>query len=109
MSSMDAIDRAIALLNEALEADRHAMSEMMLGWDVLANEQLAALSAFRCKTVRYGAAEWTALTVLGLINGILGLQRDGWGKIAVGFEPGTRNITGFYRVKAGQEETTTEV
>ena len=105
-----AIDHAIRVLNDALALDPKAISDLFR-MEVLVNEALADHPTIQVGTTVVNVqanvagipgvdAELTVpvLRPLGLINGLLGVQPDSWGYIAMETAgPDRRRIVRFLR------------
>lgn len=95
------VDRAIAFLNELLEVDRAAISELFLAHRVSCNEAMAKHETVQVGVVRDG---WD-LGVLGLINGLFGVDERQWGFIAMQFRDGGRGeLVKFERTQSRREK-----
>jgi len=78
-----AVDFAIKVLNEALEADRDAVSKLME-----AEVEVNAEPFIDHPTIQVGHRDYdpdqpVILRPLGLINGLFGADQDAWGFIAM--------------------------
>ena len=97
--NIESIDRAVAVLNEALAADTEAV-ERLLQFRAPCNGRLAAHP-----TIQVGPAvsdgSVATLGVLGLINGLFGCGAGGSGYIAVNVAEGGR-IIGFVRIRENE-------
>ena len=77
--NMDIITQAVKVLNEALESDPIAMNQL-INLRVICNEDLARHPFIQVgKDNRYQRVWWVGL--FGIINGILGVDEEGWGFI----------------------------
>ena len=76
-----AVDQAIRVLNEALEADRYAI-ESLMAFEVLVNKNLAGHASIQCSP-HAEAVDYSWLQPLGLINGLFGADSDSRGYIAM--------------------------
>ena len=77
------IDNAISVLNEALKLDREAVSNL-LTYRVKCNAQLA-----NHNTIQVGIVDETCMVgMMGLINGLFGIDEDGFGFISYEHENG---------------------
>ena len=76
---MDAISQAVKVLNEAIESDPIAMNQL-INSRVMCNAALADHPSIQVgKDTRYTEVWWVGL--LGIINGIFGVDENGWGFI----------------------------
>ena len=95
-----AVDHAIRVLNEALEADRYAI-ESLMAFEVLVNKNLAGHASIQCSP--HGeAVNYSWLRPLGLINGLFGAGSDSWGYIAMEVDEAGR-ILRFIRTPERKE------
>lgn len=78
MPNLDAIRQAVRVLNEALAADPDAIEELF-GHRVQVNEVLADHPTIQ---VTGSIGEPPTMNVLGLINGLFGVDDRDWGFIA---------------------------
>lgn len=78
--------RAVAVLNEALEADPLAVNALFR-MRVEVNHDLLEHRTIQCRD--------GSVSVLGLINGILGVQHDGYGYVASQHEDDHGDILRF--------------
>jgi hypothetical protein len=77
--NMDIITQAVNVLNEALESDPIAMNQL-INLRVMCNENLARHPSIQVgKDNRYQHVWWVGL--FGIINGIFGVDDEGWGFI----------------------------
>lgn len=77
------IDEAIATLNEAIQADREAMTAMV-ETRFACNETLAdhpTIQVVQARDPRHPDQPFL-VGLLGIINGLFGVQDNGWGPIA---------------------------
>ena len=72
------IEDAVRVLNEAIDADRQAM-ENLFSKRVLCNKKFADHPTIQVGGLGDGRTDFS---VLGLINGLFGVDKDGWGAIA---------------------------
>lgn len=76
------VEEAIKTLNEAVEADKAAMLEL-LNFRVPINEKLAKHPTIQCSTYRpEDQKTGYSVSLLGIINGIFGKRNDGWAYIS---------------------------
>lgn len=87
------IDQTIKVLNEALKLDKLAM-QSLFDCRVSVNEALA-----NHPTIQVLGSEMYSLSVLGLINGIIGANEDGCGYVAGFFDNDTGELLNFGRFK----------
>lgn len=80
------IEHAVAVLNEALELDPDAVSELV-GHRVSCNERLAEHPTIQVWVDKVG--------ILGILNGLFGADSQGFGAIAADIEDETGKVTGF--------------
>jgi len=82
-------DRIVGLLNEMLEMDYKATTELVFGPYILCNEKLANHKSVQCRElpVKYhqGERKW-GVRVMGLLNGVAGIYPDGYGRVHGVFE-----------------------
>jgi hypothetical protein len=90
---MDHIDFAIQVLNDALKADPLSM-KILFSTRVPINKDLSDHPTIQTRDVD-GAY---SLSILGLINGLFGIQKDGWGHIAMMVDFDSGDILGFERL-----------
>lgn len=80
------VSRIVALLDEAIQLDPVAMTELC-GTRVQCNNDLA-----NHPTIQVGELEpesgQAVVGMIGILNGIGGIRDDGWGRVAVDFEDG---------------------
>ena len=84
------VDDAIAVLNRAVEADREAMSQLF-ATRIVCNDDLADDPTIQVlshkELVPQGPLglmrDYTLVGLLGIINGIFGIRKDGWGYITM--------------------------
>ena len=85
--------RVIALLNEALSLDSEAVT-------ALVNSRVRCNEGLACHpTIQVGTRDDGSNTVglVGVLNGLCGVDADGWGPIAVSIEEDTGRVLGFLR------------
>ena len=89
-SSVDAVQQAVRVLNEALEADADAMVALM-AVEVSVNQSLAEHPSIQVGWSELDPSNTRSyvLRPLGLINGLFGVDKDDWGFIAMEVQPGT--------------------
>lgn len=76
---MDAISQAVKVLNEALESDPVTVNQLV-NLRVMCNEELANHPSIQVgKDNRYQTVHWVGL--FGIINGLFGVDENGWGFI----------------------------
>jgi hypothetical protein len=111
------IDDVIALLNEAAAADPQAMIAL-IGNRVLCNEKLAAHPAVQVG--RYASetsAEMsgpnvgsvTRVGVLGLLNGVFGINEQGYGPIVADIDNHANTIRFMRTSESGYDQAVKEV
>jgi hypothetical protein len=90
----DAISFAISVLNSALKADPAAIN-YLVNARVMCNKELAEHPTIQVgKDSRYkGEVHWVGL--LGIINGLFGIDDEGWGFIEGYIDDETGLVTGF--------------
>ena len=93
MTEAVSVDRAIEVLNEALEADPDAVWSLM-HMETWCNDKLADHPAIQVGRDHLGHHK---LRPLGLINGLFGADQDTWGFIAMDLDD-TGKITRFMRL-----------
>lgn len=97
-----AIALAIRVLNEALEADPDAINELMRTEVVVNTDALRDHWSVQVgphdPDGRAVADGQIVVRPLGLINGLFGVDRDGWGLIAMRLEKDTARIVRFERL-----------
>jgi len=92
-----AVSQAIKVLNEALEADREAVSRLMAMEVEVAPEPFIDHPTIQVGHRNYDPEQPVILRPLGLINGLFGADQDTWGFIAMNVnEDGS--IAGFVRI-----------
>lgn len=88
------IDEVIELLNDALKADNNTITRLFL-YRVECNERLA-----NHETIQVGLSDSSyKIGLLGLLNGMFGIDENGYGAIMMIIEEG--KITKFKKVKEG--------
>ena len=107
LEPISAIDRAIAVLNEALAADPAAMAALMT-METSCNEAMAdhpsiQVGAYERETGTPTLAGPYWVRPLGLINGLFGVDADRWGFIAMNVDEHGR-ITEFLRTPPRQPD-----
>ncbi len=94
------IDDVIALLNQATELDRAAISAL-LATRVPCNRELSDHP-----TIQSGATETGfEVGILGVLNGIFGTDERGWGPIAALVEPDLTTVIRFERAPQSAERS----
>lgn len=95
-----AIDQAITVLNEAFDADRVAITLLMLRSRVPCNDALA-----EHPTIQVGRDDYGRLEVgpLGLINGLFGVDDESYGFIAFKLDE-NGDPSGFCRLPPAAKE-----
>lgn len=88
------VKQAIAVLNEALTADRAAVEAVML-YRVTCNAELAQHATVQVGDESEGDGTLFSLGPMGLINGIFGVDEAGWGHIAAVLDPVSHRILRF--------------
>jgi|GEM_PF-935247 len=89
------IDAAIEVLNQAVEADPEAM-RALIAHRVPCNEKMASHPTIQVAAA--GASGRSArVGMLGILNGMFGVDEHGWGRIAAVLEPGDK-VKEFVRV-----------
>lgn len=74
------IQRVVDLMNEALEADQTAISNL-INHRVPCNETLADHPTIQCGIRSPAALSDTTVGLLGILNGICGIKPDGYGYV----------------------------
>jgi uncharacterized protein with von Willebrand factor type A (vWA) domain len=87
------VDEVIEVLNEALRLDPQAMNELIAA-RIPCNEKLADHP-----TIQVGMRNGGVTTIgpLGLLNGLFGVQENGYGPISVRVESDLKTIVCFER------------
>lgn len=91
------VDDAIYLLNELLEFDPNAIGAMVAN-RVPCNEYLAEHYSVQVQQLNGGYN----IGLLGIINGLFGIDNDGWGAITCEFDCG--NLLKFRKVTINDKE-----
>lgn len=99
----EAVDHAIRVLNEALEADPLAVRRMM-ECSVIVNRTLAEHPTIQVGLTVPESEEYFSMRPLGLINGLFGADEDSWGFIAMELDA-EGGIVRFLRTPPRQKET----
>ena len=97
MKPIDRAIHAVNVLNRAYEADPHAMQKLV-NHRVVCNKQLA-----EDETIQVGIREHTQdyeVGLIGIINGICGIDRDGWGHVAAIVGEDQKTVKGFKIIRA---------
>jgi hypothetical protein len=90
------IDHVLAVLNEAVELDKDAMTALVNA-RVPCNERLADHP-----TIQVGSFDGiTKVGLLGVLNGLFGIASDGWGAIGADFDSNGK-VVGFRQVRDRQ-------
>jgi len=80
---MDLADRIITVLNECVALDREALHKL-IETRVPCNRALADHPTVQVSSGAPG--EFSTVGLLGILNGIVGVDSDGWGFIAASFD-----------------------
>ena len=91
MNETITIDRLIVYLNELVSIDAGAISTLF-GFRATCNEKLANHPTVQVQTIDNSYA----VGIIGLLNGMFGVDADGWGAIAAVWNEG--QMIGFRRV-----------
>lgn len=93
------IDDAIELLNSAVEADDEAIRELCFDKRVNCNEELSTHPTIQahCYDEDGNVLDNCSVGVLGIINGLFGIDENGWGVIGAVLDD-KRNIVEFTRL-----------
>jgi len=83
MKTTITLDQTLSILNGALEKDPVAISELFLKARVRCNEALADHPTIQVRSIQVGLMTECSLGVLGLINGLFGVDERGWGPITM--------------------------
>lgn len=94
------LDKTIEFMNELVEADAKAI-EMLVETRVPCTDDLAEHPTLQ--VTGYGT-DAPKLGLLGILNGLFGIDGDGWGAIAAVFDDEGR-LTHFKRVTAGLKKS----
>lgn len=85
--------RALVVLNEALALDPDAVNELLAARPNCTTA-LAAHPTIQCCRPAFGEA-YNTVSMLGLINGLLGVDDHGWGPIAAVYDCDSGKILRF--------------
>jgi hypothetical protein len=90
---MDAVEHAVKILNEALESDHIAVNQL-INLRVMCNKELANHPFIQVgKDNRFQQVWWVGL--FGIINGLFGVDEEGWGFIEAEIRDDTGLIIRF--------------
>lgn len=96
----DFVDRAVAVLNEALQASPEAVTKLFAN-RVLCTAELRDHPTVQVRAITDGTV---TLGALGVINGILGLTSEGAGPVTAVMDQETNAITEFRRSESAKRE-----
>lgn len=82
-------DQFILVLNELVGVDRKAL-ETLIEFRVPCDEFLADHPTVQVSVSGEGEAKSCQVGLLGILNGLVGVQEDGWGYITAVFDDGHR-------------------
>jgi len=90
------IDRTIVFLNELLKLDPQAI-KILIEKRVPCNEALADHPTVQVQAREKKDEPGFAVGVLGIVNGLLGIDADGWGFVCVVVDTDTGDLIEFKR------------
>ena len=90
--SLDVADQMIRFLNELMEIDPDALHKL-IETRVPCNTDLAEHPTVQVQ----GTQEKPCVGLLGILNGFVGADNDGWGFVCASFDDDTGKLTGFMR------------
>jgi len=94
------VDDVLEVLNRMLKKDREATNKLFLFGQVTCNGELQADPTIQVRAYeREGCAPPPAVGILGVINGLFGVDEEGYGPIALVTDEACGGIMEFVRME----------